>query len=277
MVVLIVYMFLYGRVYLALHELEDAIMRPARESGTHAIQRAMESHYIWQLGMLMSAPMLAEITLERGFVSAMVEFIVMNLQFCSVSFTFSLGTKAHYFGRTILHGGAKYRATGRGFVVHHASFVQNYVMYSRSHFVKGFELLLLLVVYKIYTDAAPNPTSYVLMTHAIWFLVTTWLFAPFIFNPSGFEWQKTNDDWVEWNQWICTRGGVGVPADKSWESWWEEEHSHLEFTGLYGRLWETILSCRFLIIQHGIMTNLSDYGGKKRPFVSSHSIHFTLN
>lgn len=260
----------------ALHELEFAIMRSGRASDTHAIQRAMESQSIWQLDMLMSAPMLAEIALERGFISAMVEFVIMHLQFCSLFFTFSLGTKAHFFGRTILHGGAKYRATGRGFVVHHVKFVQNYVMYAKSHFVKGFELMFLLIVYNIYSDVAPDPTAYLLMTWAMWFLVCTWLFAPFIFNPSGFEWQKTYDDWVEWNRWICTRGGIGVPADKAWESWWEEEHSHLESTGLSGCLWEMILSCRILIVQHGIMTNLRNYGSKKRPFVSSHLTHFTV-
>jgi hypothetical protein len=31
----------------------------------------------------------------------------MQMQLCSVFFTFSLGTRTHYFGRTILHGGAK--------------------------------------------------------------------------------------------------------------------------------------------------------------------------
>jgi hypothetical protein len=31
----------------------------------------------------------------------------MQLQLSSVFFTFSLGTRTHYFGRTILHGGAK--------------------------------------------------------------------------------------------------------------------------------------------------------------------------
>lgn len=38
---------------------------------------------------------------------AVVNFITMQLQLCSVFFTFSLGTKSHYFGRTILHGGAR--------------------------------------------------------------------------------------------------------------------------------------------------------------------------
>jgi hypothetical protein len=38
---------------------------------------------------------------------AIISFVTMQLQLCSVFFTFSLGTRTHYFGRTILHGGAK--------------------------------------------------------------------------------------------------------------------------------------------------------------------------
>lgn len=38
---------------------------------------------------------------------AIVSFITMQFQLCSVFFTFSLGTRSHYFGRTILHGGAR--------------------------------------------------------------------------------------------------------------------------------------------------------------------------
>ncbi|GJN30108.1 hypothetical protein PR202_gb18388 [Eleusine coracana subsp. coracana] len=38
---------------------------------------------------------------------AFVQFLTMQFQLCSVFFTFSLGTRTHYFGRTILHGGAK--------------------------------------------------------------------------------------------------------------------------------------------------------------------------
>lgn len=31
----------------------------------------------------------------------------MQFQLCTIFFTFSLGTRTHYFGRTILHGGAR--------------------------------------------------------------------------------------------------------------------------------------------------------------------------
>ncbi|BAF18897.1 Os06g0182300, partial [Oryza sativa Japonica Group] len=122
MVVIIVYVFLYGRLYLALSGLELAIMKQARMRGNTALQAAMGSQSIVQLGLLMALPMFMEIGLERGFRSALGDFIIMQLQLCSVFFTFSLGTKSHYFGRTILHGGAKYKATGRGFVVRHVKF-----------------------------------------------------------------------------------------------------------------------------------------------------------
>ncbi|KAE9456117.1 hypothetical protein C3L33_11997, partial [Rhododendron williamsianum] len=98
------------------------------------------------------------------------------LQLSSVFYTFSMGTRAHYFGRTILHGGAKYRATGRGFVVQHKSFAENYRLYARSHFVKAIELGLALG--------------------------DVWIMAPFVFNPSGFDWLKTVYDFDDFMDWI---------------------------------------------------------------------------
>ena len=38
----------------------------------------------------------------------------------------------------------QYQATGRGFVVRHIKFSENYRLYSRSHFVKGYSLSLSL-------------------------------------------------------------------------------------------------------------------------------------
>ncbi|CAL0322626.1 unnamed protein product [Lupinus luteus] len=91
--------------------------------------------------------MIVENFLERGFLQAIWDFITMQFQLSSVFYTFSMGTRSHFFGRTILHGGAKYRATGRGFVVEHKSFAENYRLYARSHFVKAIELWLILIIY----------------------------------------------------------------------------------------------------------------------------------
>ncbi|CAI9293071.1 unnamed protein product [Lactuca saligna] len=175
----------------------------------------------------MALPMIMEIGLERGFRSALIDFVLMQLQLASVFFTFSLGTKTHYYGRTLLHGGAQYRPTGRGFVVFHAKFSENYRLYSRSHFFRW------------------------------WFMVGTWLFAPFLFNPSGFEWQKIVDDWSDWCKWISNRGGIGVSGDKSWESWWEKEQDHLACSGVKGIVIEILLAVRFFIYQFGLVYHLN--------------------
>ncbi|XP_045796427.1 callose synthase 3-like [Trifolium pratense] len=255
--VLTVYVFLYGRLYLVLSGLEEGLSAQKAIRDNKPLQVALASQSFVQIGFLMALPMLMEIGLERGFRTALSEFILMQLQLAPVFFTFSLGTKTHYFGRTLLHGGAKYRPTGRGFVVFHAKFADNYRLYSRSHFVKGIELMILLVIYEIFSHSYKSAVAYVLITVSMWFMVGTWLFAPFLFNPSGFEWQKIVDDWTDWNKWISNRGGIGVPPEKSWESWWEEEQDHLQYSGIRGIIVEIILSLRFFIYQYGLVYHLN--------------------
>ncbi|KAJ6374417.1 hypothetical protein OIU78_030021 [Salix suchowensis] len=222
--------------------------------GNTALDAALNAQFLVQIGVFTAVPMIMGFILELGLLKAVFSFITMQLQLCSVFFTFSLGTRTHYFGRTILHGGAKYRATGRGFVVRHIKFAENYRLYSRSHFVKALEVALLLIVYLAYGYSNGGAVSFVLVTLSSWFLVISWLFAPYIFNPSGFEWQKTVDDFEDWTSWLLYKGGVGVKGDNSWESWWEEEQAHIQT--LRGRILETILSLRFLIFQYGIVYKL---------------------
>lgn len=263
-VVLTVYTFLYGRLYLALSGLETSLVAEAELKKNVPLEAALASQSLVQLGVLMALPMVMEIGLERGFWKAVSDFIVMQLQLASVFFTFSLGTKVHCFGRTILHGGAKYRATGRGFVVRHEKFAENYRLYSRSHFTKGLELTVLLLIYNIYGETSKGLIPYILVTFSMWFLVASWLFGPFLFNPSGFDWQKIVEDWDDWNQWVKSRGGIGVPATKSWESWWNEEQEHLKYTSLLGRLWEVLLALRFLLYQYGLIYHLNIAKGNKQ-------------
>ncbi|CAN6237754.1 unnamed protein product [Urochloa humidicola] len=198
--VVTVYVFLYGRLYLALSGLEEGLTH-GRLIHNHPLQVALASQSLVQLGFLMALPMMMEIGLERGFGKALSEFVMMNLQLAAMFFTFSLGTKTHYYVRMLLHGGAQYR-------------------------------------------------------------VLTWLFAPFLFNPSGFEWAKIVDDWSDWNKWISNRGGIGVSPDKSWESWWEVEQEHLKYSGTIGLFVEIILAVRFFIYQYGLVYHLRITGDK---------------
>jgi callose synthase len=268
--VLTVYVFLYGRLYLVMSGLEKSILLDPRiQENIKPLENALASQSVFQLGLLLVLPMIMEVGLEKGFRTALGEFVIMQLQLASVFFTFQLGTKTHYYGRTILHGGAKYRPTGRGFVVYHAKFAENYRLYSRSHFIKGLELLILLVVYLAYGSSYRSSKLYLFVTFSIWFLVASWLFAPFIFNPSCFEWQKTVDDWTDWRKWMGNRGGIGMSVDQSWEAWWISEQEHLRKTSIRALLLEIILSFRFLIYQYGIVYHLSISQHSKSIMVTS--------
>lgn len=261
-----VYVFLYGQLYLVLSGLQRALLLEAKVKNIKSLETALASQSFIQLGLLTGLPMVVEIGLERGFLTALKDFVLMQLQLAAVFFTFSYGTKAHYYGRTILHGGAKYRPTGRKVVVFHSSFTENYRLYSRSHFVKGFELVLLLIVYDLFRRSYQSSVAYVLITYSIWFMSMTWLFGPFLFNPSGFNWGKIVDDWKDWNKWIKQQGGIGIPQDKSWQSWWIEEQAHLLHCGITSRLIEFILSLRFFLYQYGLVYHL-DISGQNKNFV----------
>ncbi|KAF6157565.1 hypothetical protein GIB67_004503 [Kingdonia uniflora] len=254
MTVLTVYIFLYGKLYLAFSGLDRGITREAKLLGNTALDAALNAQFLVQIGIFTAVPMIMGFILELGLLKAVFSFITMQFQLCSVFFTFSLGTRTHYFGRTILHGGAKYKATGRGFVVQHIKFAENYRLYSRSHFVKALEVALLLIVYIAYGYTNGGALSYILLTVSSWFLVISWLFAPYIFNPSGFEWQKTVEDFDNWTSWLLYKGGVGVKGEHSWESWWDEEQTHIQTWR--GRILETILSLRFFIFQYGVVYKL---------------------
>ncbi|KAL5998859.1 Callose synthase 12 [Asimina triloba] len=261
MTVLTVYVFVWGRLYMALSGIEDAIRGAANSTSNKALGAILNQQFVIQLGLFTALPMIVENSLEHGFLPAVWDFLTMQLQLSSVFFTFSMGTRTHYFGRTILHGGAKYRATGRGFVVAHKSFAENYRLYARSHFVKAIELGVILIVYASYSPVAEATFVYILMMLSTWVLVVSWIMAPFAFNPTGFDWLNTVYDFGDFMSWIWYRGGLITKAEQSWETWWDEEQDHLRTTGLWGKLLEIILDIRFFFFQYGIVYQLGIASG----------------
>lgn len=257
MVVMSIYMFLWGRLYLALSGVERHALRFRNTSNNAALGAIVNQQFIIQIGLFTALPMIVENSLEHGFLPAIWDFLKMQLQLASVFYTFSMGTRSHYFGRTILHGGAKYRPTGRGFVVQHKKFAENYRLYSRSHFVKAIELGVILTVYASHSPLATNTFVYIAMSVSSWFLVFSWIMAPFIFNPSGFDWLKTVYDFDDFITWIWYGSGVSTKAERSWETWWYEEQEHLKTTGLWGKLLEIILDLRFFFFQYSIVYQLN--------------------
>ncbi|MBA0574840.1 hypothetical protein Golob_024793 [Gossypium lobatum] len=195
-VILTVYAFLWGRLYLALSGVEIAALA-SNNNNNKALSAILNQQFIIQLGIFTTLSMIVENSLEHRFLQAIWDFLTMQLQLPSIFYTFSMGTRTHFFGQTVIHGGAKYRRTGRGFVVQHKSFAKNYRLYARSHFIKAIEFGLILTVYASHSPVAKDTFVYIAMTISSWFLVLSWIMAPFVFNPSGFDWLKTVDDFDE--------------------------------------------------------------------------------
>ncbi|WRX11777.1 Glycosyl transferase [Theobroma cacao] len=247
---LTIYFFLYGRLYLVMSGLERHILNNSIISRNKSLEAALIPQSVFQMGTLLVLPMLMEISLEKGFRTALGDFIIMQLQLASVLERrhISLGERSCI---------SKYRAAGRGFVVFHAKFADYYGLYSRSHFVKGLELSILLILYQVYGESYRSSNIYLLITCSIWFRVGSWLLAPFVFNPCSFDWQKTVDDRTDWKRWIRIRGGIGIRPEKSWESWWDGEQEHLKYTNILGRVLEIVLALRFLVYQYGVVYHLN--------------------
>jgi callose synthase len=269
MTVLTLYVFLYGKAYLALSGVDASLKRNSEILQNPALESALNTQFLFQIGIFTAVPMIVNLILEQGILKAIISFCTMQLQLASVFFTFSLGTRSHYFGRTILHGGAKYRSTGRGFVVTHIHFAENYRSYSRSHFTKALEIIMLLIIYLAYGAQNRTSVTFILLTFSSWFLALSWLFAPYIFNPSGFEWQKTVEDFDDWTNWMFYKGGVGVKVENSWEAWWFDEQDHIRSPR--GRMWEFILSLRFFLFQYGVVYSLSVTRGSNSILVYAYS------
>ncbi|KAK1642299.1 hypothetical protein QYE76_060104 [Lolium multiflorum] len=265
--VLTVYVFLYGRLYIVASGLERSmLLDPRIEDSCKPLENALTLQAVFQLGLMLVLPMVMEISVEQGFRSALIEFVMMQLQLASVFFTFQLGTRTHYYGRTILHGDIKYKHVGRNFVVYHAKFAENYRMYSRSHFVKGFELLMLLVVYQAYGRSYHSSRLHQFVIFSIWFLVASWLYAPFIFNPSCFDWQKVVADWMDWREWMGKKGGFGMSVEQGWEAWWSREHAHFRNSSIRALVMDIIMSLRFLVYQYAIVYYLNiDHSSRGIP------------
>ena len=151
-------------------------------------------------------------------------------------------------------------------MVKHEKFADNYRLYSRSHFVKGIELLLLLFCYLAY-GVASSTATYILVMISSWFLALTWIMAPFVFNPSGFDWLKTVEDFEDFLQWLWFKGDVFVRGEQSWAVWWEEEQAHYRTTGVWGKLLEIILTLRFFLFQYGIVYHLKITGNNTNIYV----------
>ena len=190
------------------------------------------------MGLLNTLPLFATLGVERGWWAAFLEICQVFVTGGPLHFMFHIQTKAHYFAQTILVGGAKYRATGRGFVTQHAPFDENFRFFASSHLYLGLELAAALILMGMYTSAG----QYFGRTWSLWLAAVSFLSAPFWFNPLTFEWAVVVKDYEQWRKWMAGRGGG---AAKSWDVWYSEENAFYKKLGGSSKLFYV---CKALVL-----------------------------
>ena len=233
-----VYLVCYLMLGLALYDCEKIGDRKITPAGT--LQMLLGG-----MGLMNTIPLFATLGVERGWWASLMEIFQVFVTGGPLHFMFHIQTKAHYFAQTILVGGAKYRATGRGFVTQHSPFAENFRFFASSHLYLGVELSAALVLMGIYTDAG----QYAGRTWSLWLACASFLAAPFWFNPLTFEWAVVRKDYDEWSAWM---GGKGGGALKSWEVWWSEENSFYKGLAFSSKLFFLSKAVIFVFVGEGI-------------------------
>ncbi|KAL0708435.1 hypothetical protein Bca4012_074861 [Brassica carinata] len=212
--VLTVYIFLYGRLYLALSGVGATIRERAILLDDTALSAALNAQFLFQIGVFTAVPMILGFILEQGFLQIHRPLSVS--QRCSFSYVPSSSHSLLAQEPTILDGQFFMVALGtkpleEDLSSSTSSFPKTTVSTPEAISSKRtMEVILLLVVYLAYGNDEAGAVSYILLTVSSWFLVVSWLFAPYLFNPAGFEWQKVVEDFKEWTNWLFYRGGIGV-------------------------------------------------------------------
>jgi callose synthase len=236
--VLTVYVVVYLMVVLAIFDLEKIGDRIITPMGT--IQMLLGG-----LGLLQTIPLFATLGVERGWVASAQEIFLVFVTGGPLHFMFHIQTKAFYMMQTILAGGAKYRATGRGFVTQHSPFDEQYRFFASSHLYLGVELAAGLVLMGVYTEAG----QYFGRTWSLWLASASFLASPFWFNPLTFDWNVVVSDYVIWLRWM--RGSSGGPT-KSWSMWWTDENSFYKKMPVTSKMFHVIKVALYLLMEEGI-------------------------
>jgi len=169
-----------------------------------------------QIGMFSIVTYAIELLLEYGLIHTLATLILQIIQGSIAFFVFRTRTTAKYFLKDVQYGGAQYVATGRGYQLHHNSFVRVYSTYSRTHLYYAAELLLLLILLPLL-----GWNQYAATTWSTWLVCVSLFWAPFWFNPSAFRLQNTSDDFESWQLWM--RDVVDTDIKKTWSAWNKEE------------------------------------------------------
>ncbi|OQS06150.1 glycosyltransferase [Thraustotheca clavata] len=258
------FVYIYSKVYLALSGVQEQIVENMNSTiiirnnsiygfdtrAYYDLANVMNTQYFIQAGLFLTLPLICVYFSEMGPWRGLLKFINMVITAGPLFFVFQVGTTMHYFDYNIIHGNAKYQATGRGFKITRETFVLLYKAYANSHYRKAWELVGLCLVYWAYgnfllgnrSQVANDPSNmfankyrdtsqaYGTQTFAIWSIAIMWLLSPFIFNADGLDYEKSKADIRLWCKWMFMEESDTDP-DKvnvgGWIAWWKGDQQQM--------------------------------------------------
>ena len=239
--VLTIYCVVYLMAVLAIFDIEKIGDRTITPMG--GIQMILGG-----LGLLQTIPLFATLGVERGWWNSLEEIFQVFVTGGPLHFMFHIQTKAHYMCQTILVGGAKYRATGRGFVTQHTPMDEQFRFFASSHLYLGVELAAGLIIMGIFTQAG----QYAGRTWSLWLAATSFLASPFWFNPMSFSWNVVVSDYKLYLDWMgSTSGG----SQKSWSQWFDEENAYYKKMRPDSKLVFIVKAVLYVLVANGIRTS----------------------
>ncbi|KAF1313694.1 Callose synthase, partial [Globisporangium splendens] len=131
MTIVTAFVYMYCKVYMALSGVQSEIIFTMNstdliknnvangfdERVLTDLKAVVNTQFYIQAGTFLMLPLMCVYFGEGGFIRGMERFITMIITLGPAFFVFQVGTTMHYFDNNVLHGGAKYQATGRGFKI----------------------------------------------------------------------------------------------------------------------------------------------------------------
>ena len=238
LIILTIYSVVYLMAALAIFDLERIGDRTITPMGTAQI-------IVGGLGLIQTVSLFATLGVERGWWNSLKEIFQVFATGGPLHFMFHIQTKSHYMSQTILVGGAKYRATGRGFVTQHTPVDEQFRFFASSHLYIGVELGAGLILSFIFSEAG----QYVGRTFFLWLASVSFMASPFWFNPLSFEWNVVVSDYKLYLDWMGSSSGG---SSKSWSQWWNEENSYYKKMRFSSKMLFVVKAVLYLFIADGI-------------------------
>mmetsp|Transcript_29908 Transcript_29908/g.56004 ORF Transcript_29908/g.56004 Transcript_29908/m.56004 type:complete len:969 (-) Transcript_29908:225-3131(-) len=205
---------------------------PARSPVADVMAKMWETRFSNLLFLFLAAtslPLLAELWLERSLKMAIMRLLKQVFTLSPLLFIFQAKVICAYVVNELRFGGATYVSTGRGLPTERRPFLGEvaakgirlkkvgglYLDYATVAYYDGMTLLGGAVAVAFFNMELNVEMNLLMLWISIGVVITSWLFAPFLYNPHQFLLRSFCDDL--WS-WLAFFGDAGGP---NWTEWYE--------------------------------------------------------